>query len=105
MNRMRYFIFSLILLLLSATDVNSQAKTITQFNGNGAINTKPFETTGPWQIEWKGDLVIAVYTGDGTTAGLFHGVDQKSYMPKAGRYYLSIAGSNVPWTVTIKSAE
>jgi hypothetical protein len=93
---------ALMLLLVSVTCAYSEGNVIVEFNGNGTINTKPFETTGPWEIQWKGYLAIEVYGQNNTLAYVFSGRDQTSYVPTSGIFYLNI-NSIEAWTVTVRA--
>ena len=93
---------ALMLLLVSVTCAYSEGNVIVEFNGNGTINTKPFETTGPWEIQWKGYLAIEVYGQNNTLAYMFSGRDQTSYVPTSGIFCLNI-NSIEAWTVTVRA--
>jgi len=75
--RFRHVLSSALMsLFVSVAHAYPAGNLIVEFNGNGAINTRPFETAGPWEIQWKGDLVIAVYSSDdNSTTALFQGRD------------------------------
>lgn len=70
---------------------------IATFSGSGGQNTRPFATTGPWEIQWdaKGDIFqIFLYTVDGEMDGVPANQQGSgkgmSYQPKAGKYYLQV---------------
>ena len=104
--RFRHVLSSALMsLFVSVSHAYPAGNLIVEFNSNGAINARPFEKTGLWEIQWKGDLVIAVYSSDdNSTTALFQDRDETSSVPTARRYYLSIAGSGI-WTVTVRAAQ
>jgi len=57
-------------------DKNKPKKTsseIATFSGSGGKNTRPFTTTGPWEIQWdaKGDIFqLFLYTANGDMVGV-----------------------------------
>jgi uncharacterized protein (TIGR02145 family) len=82
---------------------------ITSFSGSGGLNTKPFITTGPWEIQWdaKGDLfqlLIHTATGDliGVAANQQGSGKGASYQPQAGDYYLQVNAIG-NWSIKIIS--
>jgi hypothetical protein len=80
---------------------------IARFTGNGDTNTRPFETNGPWEIHWHGDLSIYMRQidakGDLIDTGHASGKDGSSFFPKAGRYFLAILPTHGTdtWSVTV----
>jgi hypothetical protein len=95
---------SLILLTVDAPQGHSQSNVIAEFQGNGSINTKPFEAPGPWEIQWTGDapVGITVYDRNNNFIDSFGGRNETSYVNKPGSFYLSIFGVGT-WTVTVRS--
>ena len=70
---------------------------IATFSGSGGQNTRPFTTTGPWEIQWdaKGDIFqLFLYRAeggmDGVPANQQGSGKGTSYQPRAGRYYLQV---------------
>ncbi len=86
---------------------NEPSSVITTFSGSGSLNTKPFTTTGPWEIQWdsKNDyFYISLFTENGNRVGPIaaqpgEGVGS-SYQPKAGSYYLKVISMG-EWTIKI----
>ena len=85
----------------SSSEENKKSKTtsfeIAAFSGSGGKNTRPFTTTGPWEIQWdaKGDIFqLFLYTANGNMTGV--PANQQgpgkgtSFQPKAGKYYLQV---------------
>ena len=101
--RFRHVLSSALMsLFVSVAHAYPAGNLIVEFNGNGTINTKPFETTGPWEIQWKGYLAVEVYDQNNTLAYVFSGRDQTSYVPTFGICYLNI-NSMEAWTVTVRA--
>lgn len=70
---------------------------IASFSGSGGKNTRPFNTSGPWEIQWdaKGDIFqIYLYSADGSLRGVPANQQGSgkgtSYQPRAGKYYLQV---------------
>ncbi len=80
---------------------------IATFSGSGGKNTRPFTTTGPWEIQWdaKGDIFqLYLYTADGDMAGVPANQQGSgkgtSFQPKAGKYYLQVNAIGT-WSIKI----
>ena len=80
-------------------------------SGTGSLNTRPFNTTGPWEIQWnaEGDIFhVSVYsaTGDrvGVAANQQGAGDGASYQPKPGTYYLNVNALG-KWSMEIVEIE
>ena len=70
---------------------------IATFSGSGGQNTRPFTTTGPWEVQWdaEGDIFqLFLYTANGDLDSLPANQqgsgEGTSYHPKAGKYYLQV---------------
>ncbi len=70
---------------------------IATFSGSGGQNTRPFTTTGSWEIQWnaEGDIFqLFLYTADGKLLGVPANQQGSgkgaSYQPRAGKYYLQV---------------
>ncbi|MGR3178522.1 MAG: hypothetical protein ACUZ8E_10740 [Candidatus Anammoxibacter sp.] len=70
---------------------------IASFAGSGGKNTRPFNTSGPWEIQWdaNGDIFqLYLYTADGSLRGVPANQQGSgkgtSYQPKAGKFYLQV---------------
>jgi len=85
----------------SSTEENKKSKTsssvIATFSGSGGKNTRPFVSTGAWEIQWdaKGDIFqLYLYTASGDMIGVPANQQGSgkgsSYQPKAGKYYLQV---------------
>jgi hypothetical protein len=86
---------------------NGPTSDIANFIGSGGLNTRPFRTTGPWEIQWdsKGDIFqLFLYTGNGDMDGVpanQQGAGKgTSYQPKGGTYYLQVNAIG-SWTIRI----
>lgn len=80
---------------------------VANFSGTGSLNTRPFTTTGPWEIQWdsKNDyFYISLFTENGDRIGPIAaqpgGGIGSSYQPKAGSYYLKVISMG-EWTIKI----
>ena len=76
---------------------NSPASVIANFTGSGGLNTRPFTTTGPWEIQWIANgeifqLYLFSSAGDleGVPANQQGAGKGSSYQPKGGTYYLQV---------------
>jgi hypothetical protein len=76
---------------------NTSSSVIATFSGSGGKNTRPFVSTGPWEIQWdaKGDIFqLFLYTANGDIVGVPANQQGSgkgtSYQPKAGKYYLQV---------------
>lgn len=79
------------------------------FSGNDSMNTRPFKTSGPWEIQWdvNGNMFgITIYASDGTVVDVISNSSNKgaSYQTRTGEYYLgtAITGS---WNIKIVSMQ
>jgi len=91
-------------------DKNKPKKTsseIATFSGSGGKNTRPFTTTGPWEIQWdaKGDIFqLFLYTANGDMVGVPANQQGSgkgtSFQPKAGKYYLQVNAIGT-WNIKI----
>lgn len=99
----------------NAAENKIQSKTplseVATFSGSGGQNTRPFTTTGPWEIQWdaKGDIFqLFLFTANGDMTGV--PANQQgygkgtSYQPKAGKYYLQVNAIG-NWTIRIVPAK
>ncbi len=75
----------------------STSSVVAAFSGSGGKNTRPFTTTGPWEIQWdsNGDIFqLFLYKSNGDMAGVpanQQGAGKgTSFQPKAGKYYLQV---------------
>jgi len=82
---------------------------IVTFSGSGGKNTRPFMTTGPWEIQWdaKGDIFqLFLYTANGDIKGVPANQQGSgkgtSFQPKAGKYYLQVNAIGT-WSIKIVS--
>ncbi|HQN74776.1 MAG TPA: zinc ribbon domain-containing protein [Bacillota bacterium] len=80
---------------------------IATFSGSGSLNTKPFTTTGPWEIQWdsRSDyFYISLFTENGERVGPIAAQPRagvgSSYQPRAGSYYLKVISIG-DWTIKI----
>jgi hypothetical protein len=80
---------------------------IAAFSGSGGKNTRPFTTTGPWEIQWdaKGDIFqLFLYTANGDMTGVPANQQGSgkgtSFQPKAGKYYLQVNAIGT-WSIKI----
>jgi len=80
---------------------------IATFSGTGGKNTRPFTTTGAWEVQWdaKGDIFqLFLYTANGDMAGIPANQQGSgngaSYQPKAGKYYLQVNAIGT-WSIKI----
>lgn len=80
---------------------------IATFSGSGGKNTRPFTTTGPWEIQWdaKGDIFqLFLYTANGDMAGVPANQQGSgkgtSFQPRAGKYYLQVNAIGT-WSIKI----
>lgn len=96
-------VLTLIFLLTNAVPGYCQGDLIAEFRGNGSINTRPFETSGPWEIQWTGDgpVGITIYDQNNNLIDSFGGRNETSFVNRPGRFYLSIFGVGA-WTVTVR---
>ncbi|MCE5212399.1 MAG: DUF1566 domain-containing protein [Deltaproteobacteria bacterium] len=97
-------IFSLLVFLLLCATVFAEV-TITTFTGSGLHNTRPFTTSGPWEIQWnsKEQISISIKSLDGSrdqSVALNQNGKGSSYQSKAGQYYLHIASTG-NWEIKV----
>jgi len=85
----------------------STSSVIATFSGSGGKNTRPFTTTGPWEIQWdaKGDIFqLFLYTATGDMVGVPANQQGSgkgtSFQPKAGKYYLQVNAIG-KWSIKI----
>lgn len=83
------------------------ADTPIEFTGSGGANTRPFETDGPWELQWSSDgdiFQVFLHTGDGDLVDVAANQSGPgpgaSYQPRGGRYYLQVNALG-PWTVRV----
>jgi hypothetical protein len=86
---------------------NITSSEIATFSGSGGKNTRPFTSTGPWEIQWdaKGEIFqLFLYTGSGKMIGIPANQQGSgkgtSFQPKAGKYYLQVNATGT-WSVKI----
>jgi len=97
----------------SANDEKNKSKSkstssvIATFSGSGGKNTRPFTSTGPWEIQWdaKGDIFqLFLYTANGDIVGVPANQQGSgkgtSFQPKAGKYYLQVNAIG-DWSIKI----
>ena len=97
------------LTLLVMTFAIAQEALVQEYEGNGALNTRPFTVVPGWEIQWdaSGDI-FQLYLHDG--AGDLIGVAANqmgpgrgaSYQPRAGTYYLQVNALG-RWSIRIVS--
>lgn len=89
------------------------AETITTIAGEGTLTTRPFETPGPWVIQWTADQDITIYVWsriDGTPAVIGVGAADldggagESYQAAGGEFWLQIVSLGA-WSIDIAPAE
>jgi hypothetical protein len=81
------------------------------FKGSNQHTTRPFEVTGPWEIQWdaRGDLFqLYLYQADGTLSAVpanqMGSGAGSAYQPHSGRFYLQMNALG-SWQVTIVAVE
>ena len=84
---------------------------IQKYGGNGRKITRPFRTSGPWEVQWQNDgagFAIWLHASDGERLDLLANEASagsgSSFVPTAGSYYLDISGSDL-WIVRVVEIE
>ncbi len=92
---------------VNKSDSKTTSSEIATFSGSGGKNTRPFTTTGPWEIQWdaKGNIFqLFLYTANGDMAGVPANQQGSgkgtSFQPKAGKYYLQVNAIGT-WSIKI----
>jgi hypothetical protein len=104
---MRAFTFAAALLVPTAIHGDQILRT---FEGSDAHTTRPFEVTGPWEIQWDahGSLFqIFLFGEDGNFIGVpanGSGGTGSAYQPRGGRFYLQMNATGA-WEVRIVAVE
>lgn len=91
----------------STVDPSKSDSIITSFSGTGGLNTRPFKTSGPWEITWnaQGDIFqLYLFDANGNLLGVpanQAGAGKgSSYQAKAGTYYLQVNALG-KWSIDI----
>ena len=104
----RSIAFATLILFVCPPSTHPQ-EIVVSFSGSGGKNTRPFNVSDEWEIQWDatGDIFqIFLYSSDGELVGVAANQSSSgkgsSYQPKAGRYYLQVNALG-GWTVDIVS--
>jgi len=88
---------NIVQVVSSEGNKNENSSSTTTFTGSGGKNTRPFKTTGPWEIQWHADgdiFQLFLYSASGEMVGVPANQqgsgDGSSYQPKKGNYYLQV---------------
>ena len=81
--------------IIAALSPAQAADTVIQkWSGNGLLNTRPFTTTGPWELQWDSSGLMQVFMSNANgddqevIANQVSGGHGTSYIPKPGTYLL-----------------
>ena len=109
---MKHFLSSIfILIVLLAAPAAGADEVIAEYKGSGAHNTKPFEASGPWKIQWSAEgymLQIHLKTMDDKLVDILAfqmaaGSGSKQQL-KPGRYFLHV-NTDGKWSIKIVKSE
>ncbi len=112
----RYVRYSLALIALGSLPLaasqgaDQRTLIVQQYEGNGALNTRPFTVSQAWEVQWNasGDL-FALYLHDGSgdlvdvAASQMGSGSGSSFFPKPGTYYFQV-NTLGPWSLRIVHA-